>query len=646
MSKYFQLIAFVFAILVGILLFISPINSLHNFSMIEQGEVSEDTLQARNIINEEVQQLYITAGDYAGWDDTYAFMQDGNPKFISSSLGESFYSKLRLNIFCLVANDGKMVFGIAHDYHQNIHTAVPPSLSAHFKSWNLLLKNIPQKEGLRGLLSLPEGLLMVVARPILTSEDKGPPRGTLIIGRFLDPSVMSHISNLLNYRIEALNYVSNSNNPDFMDRLPLFTNHDMVLIRPGQNNNITGYAQLVDIYGKVAGLVRLEKPRTIYHEAQQSTWILILLYGLMCFAVTSLFIPLRNKLTIVNRNEQEIKDQLHSFIELAIDGFFSISSTGEILKVNSRVCHMTGYSRDELQEMHFGELFKTNETMEPLFGKLLLENGNKGDEQILVGKDGQHNFVELTSKNLPDGTIQCFMHDVSAYKAMEQKLIEYHNKVNSMAIEVSLAEERERNRIASELHDQVGPNLLLGKLKIDQLQARFPDTDMEEDFEEINEFINKSIHDIRSLTFQLRPPILANAGLEAALRWLGQEFEQQHGIKVSVHHDDAPFVLEYGISVTLFQSVRELLLNVVKHASAKKVCITLDGNPGTLVIIVEDDGIGFSLPHDHAVHSDSFGLFNMQQKIKYHGGHMHIDSVPGRGTRVFITMPFTPEIST
>ncbi len=645
MSKYLQLFAFFFAIFVGILLFISPINSLHNFSQIEQGEVSQDTLQARNIIDEEVQQLYITAGDYAGWDDTYAFMQDGNPKFISSSLGESFYSKLRLNIFCLVANDGKMVFATAHDYQQNVHSVVPPSLSAHFKSWNLLLKNVSRKEGFRGLLSLPEGLLMVVARPILTSEDKGPPRGMLIIGRFLDPSVMSHISTLLNYRIEALNYVSNSNNPDFMDHLPHFTNHDMVLIRPGQNNCITGYAQLSDIYGKVAGLVRLEKPRTIYHEAQQTTWIMILLYVLMCFAVVSIFLPLRNKLTIVNRNEQEIKDQLHSFIELAVDGFFSISSSGSILKVNSRVCQMTGYSREELQGMRFGELFEMHETMEPPFEKLLLDNGTQGVEQILVCKDGEHNFVELTSKNLPDGTIQCFMHDVSAYKAMEQKLIEYHNKVNSMAIEVSLAEERERNRIASELHDQVGPNLLLGKLKIDQLQARFPGTDSEEDFEEIKEFINKSIQDIRSLTFQLRPPILANAGLEAALRWLGQEFEQQHGIRVRVRHDDAPLALEYGISVTLFQSVRELLLNVVKHASARNICITLDVNPGTLVVIVEDDGIGFSLPHDHAVHSNSFGFFNIQQKIKYHGGHMHIDSVPGRGTRVFITMPFTPDIS-
>ena len=235
------------------------------------------------------------------------------------------------------------------------------------------------------------------------------------------------------------------------------------------------------------------------------------------------------------------------------------------------------------------------------------------------------------------------MRDVSARKAMEHELIEHHNRVNSMAIEVSVAEERERNRIAGELHDQVGPNLLLGKLKIDQLQARLPDDEYEDEFEAIKEFINNSIRDIRSLTFQLRPPILANAGLESALRWLAQDFEQHYDIKVNMQHDDVPIQLEYGVRVTLFQAVRELLLNVVKHAAAQHVLITINKDPGTLILIIEDDGAGFSLPRDFVVHSNSFGLFNTQQRIKFHGGQMHIDTSEGCGTRVFITMPLEPE---
>lgn len=639
----FNTAALVAALLIGILFFTSPMLSLYDFTHIEQEEVEEDTLQARNIIDAEVQQLYSTAGDYAGWDEAYAFMRDGNPKFISSSLGEAFYSKLRLNLFCMIANDGSMPVSRAYDYHGNVKLPVPSSLLHHLTPGSLLLKHDSPESGVSGFISLPEGLLMIVSRPILTSEYKGTPRGTLIIGRFLDQAETARISNLLKCRIEVLNFVSNDKNPVFRDIRSHLLKRDDVLIRITENEHITGHVQLADIYGKSAALVMLEKPRTIYRQAQQTAWRMILLYSSMCVTGAIIFMLLRKKLIIVHRSEQESKDQLHSFIELAVDGIFSISSTDSILNVNSRVCEMTGYSRTELLEMSFGQLFETSEAEELKIEELLRKKGNSGVELTLLRKDGRHSVVVLISKKMPDDTFQSIMHDISAYKAMEQELIEYHNRVNSMAIEVSIAEERERNRIAGELHDQVGPNLLLGKLKIDQLQARLPDAEYEDEFETIKEFISKSIHDIRSLTFQLRPPILANAGLEAALRWLAQDFEQHHGIQTSVLHDEVPILLEYGIRVTLFQAVRELLLNVSKHSAAHHVKITLSSDPGTLVLIVEDDGAGFSLPHDYVMHSNSFGLFNTEQRIKYHGGQMHIDSSQNRGTRIFITMPFEPE---
>lgn len=642
-NKHFKTAAFIVIALIGLLLISSPIISLYDFSHIEQEEVEEDTIQARSIINAEVQQLYSTAGDYADWDDAYAFMRDGNPKFISSSLGEAFYSKLRLNLFCMIANDGSMPVGRAYDYHNNVQLPLPTSLLSHLVPGNLLLKHDSSGNGVHGFISLPEGLLMVVSRPILTSEYKGTPRGTLIIGRYLDQVETSRISTLLNYRVEVINSASNGTNPIFTDLQSQLVKRDDVLLRVTEDELIAGHIQLTDIYGKVAGLVRLEKTRIIYHQAIRTTWIMILLSTFMCLTVAMIFMLLRNKLIIVHRSGKESRDQLNSFIELAVDGIFSISSADSILRVNSRVCELTGYSRMELMEMRFGQLFKAGEDKELRIEELLKKKGSKGTEQSLIRKDGQHTVVELTSKKMPDDTFQCIMHDISTYKAMEQELVEYHNRVNSMAIEVSIAEERERNRIAGELHDQVGPTLLLGKLKIDQLQARLPDAEYDDEFEAVKEFISKSIHDIRSLTFQLRPPILANAGLEAALRWLAQDFEQRHSIQVSVRHNEVLSVLEYGVRVTLFQAVRELLLNVAKHAAAHHVKITLNSDPGTLVLIVEDDGAGFSLPHDYVMHSNSFGLFNTEQRIKYHGGQMHIDSSQNCGTRIFITMPLEPK---
>ena len=638
MNKYVQSISLAIVILIGSLFFASPILTLYNFTHIEREEVVEDALQVRNIIGNESQQLYITAGDYAGWDEAYAFMRDGNRKFITSSLGEAFYSKLRLNLFCMIANDGKMLYGRAYDLHNNVKRPIPSSILQQLSPGSLLVKHDSPESSVRGFISLPEGLLMIVSRPVLTSEYKGPVRGTLIVGRYFDQAESTRISKLLHYEIEVLNSVSNSQDPAFRGLLSNLEKHDDVFVKVSQNQRVTGHVQLADIYGETAGIVSLEKPRTIYNQVRQTTWRMILLYISMWLFIAFIFMLLRNKLTIVYRKKQEVKVQLDSFFELAVDGIFSISSSGHILMVNSRVSEMTGYSLTELSGMSFSQLFGAGAAKDLQLEELLRGYGSHGVEHILVGKDGRHLFVELTSKKMPDDTFQCIIHDVSDYKSMEQQLIEHHDRISSMAIQVSVAEERERNRIAAELHDQVGPNLLLAKLKVDQLQSHLPNGGYENEFEAIKEFISKSIHDIRTLTLQLRPPILANAGLEAAVRWLAQDFEQNYGIQVSVQHDDIPVQLEYSIRLTLFQAVRELFLNAAKHSGAHHINITINRDQDTLVLTVLDKGSGFSVPRDYA-YSDSFGLFNTQQRIKYHGGNMHIESSPGQGTKVVMTIP-------
>lgn len=639
MKKHIETATIIVAILIGAILIFSPLLSLYNFNNIEREEIEEDTTQARNIVAAEVKQLLTTAGDYASWDDAYAFMQDGNPKFISSSLGETFLSNLRLNLFCMIANDGTMMFGTGYDYIKKNHTAITPAILDHLKPGSPLLK----PDGASGFVSLPAGLLMIVSQPILTSEERGPSRGTLIVGRFLDNAALAEISKQLGYKIAVLNAYAN-NDPLFIEQLSRFSGASRVLVKAVSEERVTGHIQLTDIYGKVAGLIELEKPRNIYHQAKRTTWLMITLSASLCLTIVTIFVFLRKRLVIVHRSEHEVKEQLNSFIELAVDGIFSINSSGYIINANTKVSEMTGYSRMMLQGMCFIHLFGEDEKKEHGIEDLLKIKGSTSAEQTLIRKDGSRIAVELTSKKMPDGTFQSFMHDISGYKAMERKLIDYHDRVNSMALEVSIAEERERNRIAGELHDQVGPNLLLAKLKVEQLQFHIFDGRYDNEFEAIMEFISESINEIRSLTFQLRPPILANAGLEAALRWLAQDFGQKHPIEVTVQHDDIPVQLEYAVRLALFQAVRELLLNAVKHADARHVRITINKDPATLTLTVDDDGVGFNAPRDYS-HSNSFGLFNTRQRIKYHGGQMHIDSSPGHGTRVFITIPLERDMA-
>jgi|GEM_PF-1030425 len=235
--------------------------------------------------------------------------------------------------------------------------------------------------------------------------------------------------------------------------------------------------------------------------------------------------------------------------------------------------------------------------------------------------------------------------EVADRKRVENDLREYQKRLETMALELSLAEERERCRIAGELHDQVSQRLILSKIKISTLASRLSDCCYEQACEELLLLVDQSIHDIRTLTFQMRPPVLANAGLEAAVAWLAEEMQEQYGIAIEFANvtaeDQKPLQFKYEIRSTIYQVVRELLLNVVKHAGTQSARIRMERQADSLVITVADDGVGFdtSGPVVKSLSNGGYGLFNARQRIEYMRGELKLESVPGKGTLATITVP-------
>jgi signal transduction histidine kinase len=231
--------------------------------------------------------------------------------------------------------------------------------------------------------------------------------------------------------------------------------------------------------------------------------------------------------------------------------------------------------------------------------------------------------------------------EIDERKRTEQMLLEYQRRLEAVSLELSLAEERERDRIAGELHDQVGQRLILGKMKLNALASQLPSAQLERDAEQIERLLDQSLQDIRTLTFQLRPPILASAGLAAAVQWLGEELKSDFGLQVEVVDDRQPKPLRYEIRSTIFQAVRELLLNVAKHANTKHVQVGLTRDEDCIVITVVDDGSGFNRAECKVRQGKSggFGLFNVRQRVEYLGGRFTIEALPGKGTRATIITP-------
>jgi signal transduction histidine kinase len=158
---------------------------------------------------------------------------------------------------------------------------------------------------------------------------------------------------------------------------------------------------------------------------------------------------------------------------------------------------------------------------------------------------------------------------------------------------------------------------------------------------EIKGLVAQTIRDTRSLTFELSPPVLYELGLVAAIDWLAEQFQQKHGLKCTVGSDTKPKPLSQDFEIVLFRSVRELLINIVKHAEAKNVKIAIRVNKKNLRIRVTDDGIGFSkeAKAGRSYKNHQFGLFNITERIRHLGGTVEVDSQSGKGTMVTLVAP-------
>jgi signal transduction histidine kinase len=235
--------------------------------------------------------------------------------------------------------------------------------------------------------------------------------------------------------------------------------------------------------------------------------------------------------------------------------------------------------------------------------------------------------------------------EIAVRKRAERQLASYQDSLRSLASSLSLAEERERRRLAVYLHDQIGHTLALANIKLGELNKSLPAQcpgfpTME--LEKAGSLLEQAIRDTHSLTFKISSPILYELGLEAALEWLAEQAQKDHGISVRFISDGQPDHLDDDVRVLLFQATNELLVNVVKHAQAQNVEISIRREGGNVKVEVGDDGVGFQMARTNPQRQErcGFGLFSIRERLRPYGGDMEVQSEPGAGTHVILTVPW------
>jgi PAS domain S-box-containing protein len=234
------------------------------------------------------------------------------------------------------------------------------------------------------------------------------------------------------------------------------------------------------------------------------------------------------------------------------------------------------------------------------------------------------------------------LEDVTDRKKSQDTILADREQLRRLSSELLMVEERERRKLAIDLHDSVGQILALLKIELGTMRRSALPSESSRALKHVLEHVKDAIEQTRTLTFEISPPELYTIGLESAIEELARRFAEERNLQWYFEASGEPITLSEHVKICLYRSVRELLINTVKHAEAKTVSITTRKVDNDIQITVEDDGKGFNvseLKKSSGAGSGGLGLLGVRERLQHIGGKLVIQSGDGLGTRITLIAP-------
>ena len=371
-------------------------------------------------------------------------------------------------------------------------------------------------------------------------------------------------------------------------------------------------------------------------------------------------LEMQNEQLIFTRHQlKETQAHFQDLYEHAPLGYCTITPDGIIVSCNLAFAAMVGRQQDSLPKQPFSD-YLAPDSAPAMIHALQQPDHDEQELELQIQHTNQKRFWGLvrmapirdhngnaTQKRLTVTDISELKKTQNTLNTLNKNLEEMVSQrtaeaeqraeqLHALAGQLVHAEQHERQRIAKMLHDELQQLQVAAKLTLGRARVQKTDEQMLAAINEADNIIGQAIQVARSLTSSLSPPVLDNAGLNPALQWLAEWCQKNHGLQVQLQTSPKAEPAEKHLRWTLFEGIRECLLNVVKHAGVKNAHVTLERlHPNIILASVKDQGQGFDFNNVFAAREKKgFGLLGLSERFKHIGGHVAIDTAPERGTTV------------
>ncbi len=365
----------------------------------------------------------------------------------------------------------------------------------------------------------------------------------------------------------------------------------------------------------------------------------------------ALFVAVVRDITERKRAEDELqrqKDFMRQVIDTDPNRIMVKDTRGNILLANQSAATALGMLPKDMVGKNLADIIHSRKTLEEYLevDRRVIEEGMEVSQVVTVTlPNGKNGWLLTVEKQLtmPNGSLSVLSIsvDITQQKLSEIQLAESYKELQQLSLYLENARADERAKIALNLHDEMGSTLAAMKMRLAWLASKLPAElpHLVDEVRQITELVAGGIHTMHRIVTQLRPNLLGDVGLTAAIADYVKKFREHTHIDCILELPEEDFTLNAEQSLTVFRILQESLNNVAKHAQTNRIDITLSVRAGSLMMLIKDNGVGFD-PGKRKAHS--FGLLGIRERALMVGGKARINSKPGKGTRVSVNIPIQP----